>query len=60
MMKLPPKKTAIQNKSERTWKTRLDEAAMVPKKKSRKKKRVDAKRLFVIPKKTAKKLGPSV
>ena len=46
-MKLSPKKTMVQNKSEWTWKTKVNEAGMMPKKKSRKK-RLDVKSLFVI------------
>ena len=48
-MKLPPKKTMVLNKSERTWKTKLDEQGMMPKKKKRKKKKVDPRKLFIMP-----------
>lgn len=54
-MKLPPKKSIVQNKSEKTWTTRLDEAGMMPKKKARKKKRLDVKSLFVVPKNNKKR-----
>ena len=54
-MKQPPKKKVVENKSERTWRTRLNEAPIVSKRKPRKPKVLDMRRIFVFPSKKEKK-----
>ena len=48
-MKLPPKKKTVEGKADKTWRTRLNEEPMVPKSKPQKRKRLDARRVFVFP-----------